>query len=213
LRPGNAPDDPTGSGQAEQLTPVTSPGHLLGALSAPNHFNVSPRAVVPHPSLSALPFSVPPRDRSAVTGAQQRQAPQEPGHRVVPHTADCVIEAWAPDPVRCIGEALRALVEEFAEVRDEPSSRTLPLAATKGAGEDALVQLLEEVIYVVDVFSVVPIRFHLADTEDGGVAGDMEVVSASRAEIVGPLPKGVSYHNLSMNSDDGSWRCHVLIDV
>ena len=110
-------------------------------------------------------------------------------------------------------EALRALVEEFADVRNEPSSRTLPLTATEGAGEDALVQLLEEVIYVVDVFSVVPVQFHLADTEDGGVVGDMEVVPASHAEMVGPSPKGVSYHNLSMTHDDGHWRCHVLIDV
>ncbi len=146
-------------------------------------------------------------------GAQERRQQQESGHRLVPHTADCVIEAWAPNPVGCIGEALQALVEEFAEVQEEPSSRTLPLTATEGVGEDALVQLLEEVIYAVDVFSVVPIRFHLADTEDGGVAGDMEVIPASRAEIVGPLPKGVSYHNLSMNCGDGTWRCHVLIDV
>lgn len=110
-------------------------------------------------------------------------------------------------------EALQALVEEFAEAQEEPTSRLLPLAATEGAGQDALVQLFEQVIYAVDVFSIIPVRFHLADTEDGGVAGDMEVIPASRAEIVGPVPKGVSYHDLSLIHDDGTWRCHVLIDV
>ncbi len=148
-----------------------------------------------------------------MAGSQAGRHQEQSGHRLIPHTADWIIEAWAPDPVGCIAEALRALVEEFADVRNEPSSRTLPLTATEGAGEDALVQLLEEVIYVVDVFSVVPVQFHLADTEDGGVVGDMEVVPASHAEMVGPSPKGVSYHNLSMTHDDGHWRCHVLIDV
>lgn len=145
--------------------------------------------------------------------ARERQQDGGPGHRLVPHRADCTIEAWAPDPVSCIGEALQALVEEFAEVREEPSSRTLPLTATEGVGQDALVQLLEEVIFAVDVFSVVPIRFHLAGTEDGGVAGDMEVVPAARAAMVGPVPRGISHHNLSMIHDDGCWRCHISIDV
>ena len=73
--------------------------------------------------------------------------------------------------------------------------------------------LFEEVIYALDVFSVVPVRFHLAETEDGGIAGDMEVVPADQVGLVGPVPKAVSYHELSMASDEGGWRCRVLVDV
>ena len=56
-------------------------------------------------------------------------------------------------------------------------------------------------------------RFHLAETEGGGIAGDMEVVPADKVEVVGPVPKAVSYHELSMAPVEGGWRCRVLIDV
>ena len=46
--------------------------------------------------------------------------------------------------------------------------------------------LLEEVIDVVDALGVVPVRFHLAEAEDGSLAGDMEVAPTSEVELVGP---------------------------
>jgi len=135
------------------------------------------------------------------------------GHRLLPHTADSVIEAWGPDRPACLVEAMEALVDIFAEPGDAAVTRTLPLSAEAGPSADALVSLLEEVIYVTEVLGVVPVRFHLADTEDGGVAGDMEVVDARQVELVGPVPKAVSYHGLDMAEHDGLWRCHVLVDV
>jgi SHS2 domain-containing protein len=135
------------------------------------------------------------------------------GHSLVLRTSDCVIEAWGPDAAACISEALAALVEEFAEVLDAPSNRVLPLAADPGGAEDALVALLEDVIYTVDVFSVVPVRFHLALSEGGAVAGDMEVVPVDQVVLVGPMPKAVSYHELAMSAGLDGWRCHVLIEV
>jgi len=142
-------------------------------------------------------------------------APENPaaGHRLLPHTADCIIEAWGPDRASCVTEALSGLVESFAEVPDTPTVRLVPLAAAAGAPEDVLVSLLEDVIYALDVFSVVPVRFHLAKTESGGLAGDMEVVPADQVEVIGPVPKAVSYHGLSIGPLRGGWRCHVLIDV
>jgi len=135
------------------------------------------------------------------------------GHRLLPHTADSVIEAWGPDRPACLVEAMEALVDIFAEAGDAAVTRTLPLSAEAAASADVLVSLLEEVIYVTEVLGVVPVRFHLADTEDGGVAGDMEVVEAGQVELVGPVPKAVSYHGLDIAEHDGTWRCRVLIDV
>ena len=135
------------------------------------------------------------------------------GHRLLPHPADCIIEAWGPDRASCLTEALQAMVNEFAEVPDVPATRVLPLVAQSRGAEDALVSLLEDVMYAVDVFSVVPVRFHLMETEDGDIVGDMEVVPVEQVLVVGPMPKGVSYHELSMAPQGGSWRCHALIDV
>lgn len=130
-----------------------------------------------------------------------------------PHTADCVIEAWGPDRSSCLIEAMEALVEVFAEFDDATATRSVPVSAGPGPDADILVALLEEVIYVTDVLGVVPIRFHVADTEDGGVAGDMEVAEPRQVELVGSVPKAVSYHGLEMAEHGGVWRCRAIIDV
>ncbi len=135
------------------------------------------------------------------------------GHRLVSHTADCIIEAWGPDRASCATEALAGLVDVFASAPGDAPSRPLPLAAQPAAPEDQLVSLLEDVIYTVEVLAVVPVRFHLSETAEGGLAGDMEVVGLEHVETQGPVPKAVSYHDLSMRPENGEWRGHVLIDV
>jgi SHS2 domain-containing protein len=136
------------------------------------------------------------------------------GHRVGPHTADCVVEAWGPDRISCLTEAMKALVEVFAELEDTPTViRSVPVVTGPGPDPDALVALLEEVIYVTDVFGTVPVRFHLVEAEDGGVAGDMELADANQVSLVGPIPKAVSYHGLAMAEHDGAWHCRAVIDV
>lgn len=135
------------------------------------------------------------------------------GHRLVRGTSRCVVEAWAPDRPGCLAEALEALVGAFAVVPDSATTRVWPLVETAPGAEDELISLFEDVIDALDVFGVVPARFHLAETEDGGIAGDMEVVPAGQVRMVGPAPKGVSSHGLSMAHVDGEWRCHALVDV
>ena len=148
-----------------------------------------------------------------MAGDEREGSHPNSGHRIVANADGFVIESFGASPTASIAEALSGLVEEFAVLSDQPSARLLPLSETKGAGEDALVQLLEEVIDALDVFAVVPIRFHLAETEDGGIAGDMEVVPARAAEIIGPKPKGVSHHGLSIVHGAGTWRCRVQIEA
>lgn len=145
------------------------------------------------------------------TGGQQ-PAPLVAGHQLLAHTADCIIEAWGPGRVECLTEALNGLVESFAVVPDAVVTRPLPLAGSIG-DEDTLVSLCEDVIFALDVFGVVPVVFHLAETEDGGVGGEMDVVPVQQVDVVGPAPKGVSYHELSFAPVPGGWRCRVLVDV
>jgi len=135
------------------------------------------------------------------------------GHQVLPRTAVSIIEAWGPDQASCVSEALLALVESFADVPDAAATRILPLDGAPGGPQDALVSLLEDVIYALDVFSVVPVRFHLAETEVGGITGDMEVVPDTEVRLVGPVPTAVAYRELSMAPVEGGWRCRVLVEA
>ena len=135
------------------------------------------------------------------------------GHRLAPHTADCIIEAWGPDRATCLTEALKGLVAEFADVAGAACEQLLPLGAGPDEAEGTLVSLLEEVIYTLDVGSVVPVRFRLNEAADGSITGEMGVAPVEKVRVVGPAPKAVSYHGLSMSAEAGGWRCHVLIDV
>jgi SHS2 domain-containing protein len=109
---------------------------------------------------------------------------------------------------------MEALVEIFAEVDPAVTAPSVvPVSAGPAPGRDLLVSVLEEVIFVTDVLGSVPVRFHLADTEDGGVAGDMEIADRRDVVLVGPIPKAVSYHGLEMADDGGTWRCRAVIDV
>jgi hypothetical protein len=97
----------------------------------------------------------------------------------------------------------------FANAPDAPVTSLVPLGTSPP--EDALAAILGEVIDVIDVCTVVPVRFHLAETEDGGIAGDMEVVDARDAQITGRAPIGLSVHELFLEPFGGGWRCHARV--
>lgn len=145
------------------------------------------------------------------------------GHRFGSHTADLIIEAWGPDRVSCIEEALYALVDVFTDRARSVVSRTLPFTAQGTSASDLLVAALEETLYLVDAMSVVPVTFRLAEAESddaeagisgaGIVTGETEVAEAHDVELIGPVPKAVSYHGLEMTNESGSWRCRAVVDV
>jgi SHS2 domain-containing protein len=135
------------------------------------------------------------------------------GHRVVPHTADLIIEAWAPTRIECIEEAVRALVDAFARVAEGAVTEPFAVELEQNGDEALLVSLLEEVIYVIDVLGGIPANVVLHETEDGKVAGSIDVAPSGAVVIHGSLPKGVSLSDLSFTHDRVQWRCRATIDV
>lgn len=147
------------------------------------------------------------------TAGQAPTTARPPGHRLVDHAGDCVIEAWGPTAASCTSEALGALVESFAVPRGTPATSTRSVSTGPCGPEEALVALLEEVIYDLEVHGEVPVRVVLAEDEGGGISGEMALVAASAMELVGPVPKAISYHDLEMSQGKAGWRCHVLVDL
>lgn len=130
------------------------------------------------------------------------------------HTADVIIEAWGTTPLECLEEAARALVETFADVGDIAATDTVPVMFEFAPdNEEALVAVLEEIVYMVDALGVVPVEVELEETQDGGVAGYFETVPASQVTLNGAAPKGVSRSDLELRQDRGRWSCRVVIDV
>jgi SHS2 domain-containing protein len=139
----------------------------------------------------------------------------EAGHRLATHTADVLIEAWAPDWHACLVEAVNALVESFADVTDSAAQagpRQAPFRIDAHEPEDQVVELLDEVIYRLDAEDVVPVNVELEDC-DAGLQGWFDVVPVQAIAQTGPAPKAVALHGLTVQRDDSGWSCRVLVDV
>jgi SHS2 domain-containing protein len=146
-------------------------------------------------------------------GTSCRRGAVEAGHRTVSHTADVIIEAWAPTREVCLAQAVRALVDTFADTSPVSVTRPLPLRIPAGEDTELLVAVLEEVVYLVDVLAVVPVDVVLHAVDGGGLGGCLDVASLAEVNIVGPAPKGIARSELAIERGDGLWRCRAIVDV
>ena len=135
------------------------------------------------------------------------------GHRLVPHTADMILEAWGPSRDACLREAVRGLVGAFADVVGVAASGTVPVALQPDSGEELLVALLEEVLYLLDTEDVVPLDATLTEAADGGLRGAFLVAPAGAVSQQGAIPKAIAHHDLELDEQAGRWRCRVTVDV
>jgi len=82
---------------------------------------------------------------------QQAERPgRRGGHRSMPHTADLRFEAWGPTREDCIAEAVRGLVESFADVSGAGCHQAIECRLTAGSDADLLAAAIEEVIHGLD---------------------------------------------------------------
>jgi SHS2 domain-containing protein len=134
------------------------------------------------------------------------------GFRLLPHTADVIVEAWAPDREGCLREAVHGLVAVFADVgRVTPTGR-LPVTLPADGDGEPLMSLLEEVLYLLDIEDVVPVDAEV-DATQGALHVVFLVAPVEAVEQQGALPKAIAHHGLSFGQESGRWRCRVMVDV
>lgn len=134
------------------------------------------------------------------------------GHRALPHTADIRIEAWAPTREACIGEAVAAMAEAFVSVPDGVAVTSVPAELAADTDEDALVAVLDEVIYLMDTGDAVAVRADVTAAA-GGVRVTFGTVPLGRVEFVGAAPKAVTLHGLRLAQEADGWTSTVVVDV
>lgn len=134
------------------------------------------------------------------------------GHAARSHTADVVIEAWASSAEACYEEAIGAFVEIFAARAVGAGSETVAFDVGPGRPDELLVLLLEEVLLGAELRGRVPTAARVAVREDH-LVGTLSLVPVEEAEVTGPVPKGISYHDLAFGRVDGTWRCRAIVDV
>ncbi|HYA69555.1 MAG TPA: archease [Acidimicrobiales bacterium] len=148
-----------------------------------------------------------------IMGSSPQLESDEQGFRYGPHGTGWVIEAWGPDRSTCLAESVGGLVAIFAAIPDAAATTSLPVVLEAAPGPDLVVALLEEVIDTIDVFGKVPVHVHLAEAEDGSVAGDLEVVDIAGLRRTGPVPRAASWHGLEFGESGGTWRCRVVVET
>ncbi|MFJ1615119.1 archease [Streptomyces sp. NPDC087228] len=143
--------------------------------------------------------------------------PGASGHRAVPHTADMQVEAWSPTAAGCIGEAVRGVVEGFADTSGAAVVGDRAYTTTAESDEDLLVSVLEEVVYRMDADDEIPLDVEveaIRPTGDGrGLSVRFRMADAGTAVAVGAVPKAVSLHGLHLRYGPGGWTCRVTLDV
>jgi SHS2 domain-containing protein len=136
------------------------------------------------------------------------------GHRSVPHTADLRIEAWGPTREDCLAEAVRGLVESFAEVGQAGQQRASVHYLAAGSDADLLAAAVEEVIYRLDADGEIPASVEVSRAVGGGIDLRLAMTDVSGAEIVGAVPKAASLSGLHCEAGpSGEWWCGVTVDV
>lgn len=130
------------------------------------------------------------------------------GHRSLPHTADIRIEAWAPTAAECLAQAVTGLVEAFAVVPPDAAVETVVIDVADRPNDDALVSVLDEMIFLLDTRGLVPAR---AEGEVDRVRLDLAPLDA--AEVTGAAPKAVTWHELRFEQVERGCFCAVTIDV
>lgn len=78
------------------------------------------------------------------------------GHRTAAHTADLIVEAWAPTREGCLAEAVAALTDSYADTSTATAAGRHTFRITAGSDDQTLVGVLEEALYVLDAFGKVP---------------------------------------------------------
>jgi SHS2 domain-containing protein len=135
------------------------------------------------------------------------------GYRLLPHTADVVVEAWAPAREGCLAEAVRGLVGVFAGIAGVEAVRSVAFTLLPASDEELLVRLLEEAIYLVEVDGVVPVDVEVEPDPDGGLRGRFEVARLTPAMVIGPAPKAIAWYELEFARQRTGWICRVTVDV
>lgn len=136
------------------------------------------------------------------------------GHRTVPHTADLRIEAWAATREECLAEAVRGLVDSFADVSRGRPRRTAQRQVIAGTDEDLLAAVLDEVIYRMDADDEIPVAVTVRPAGDCGVHLILSLADMDSVDITGAGPKAVTLHELRCSADaSGRWSSSVTVDV
>jgi SHS2 domain-containing protein len=135
------------------------------------------------------------------------------GYRLLPHTADVIVEAFGPSMGACFEAAVMGATATFAEMRGVEATGERQVELRPASDEAMLVAVLEEAIFLLDAQDLVVVRAHLPVAGGDGVSGWFDTVDKALVAVVGSPPKAVAYHELELIGDASGYKCRFVLDV
>jgi SHS2 domain-containing protein len=135
------------------------------------------------------------------------------GHRAIPHTADVIIEAWAADFEACCREAVVALIQSCVDGSRASVCATHRFTVASASPDAILLDVLDEVIFVLDTETAVPVDADVVAVPGGGLEVELTMADRRTVRPTGSAPKAVSRSGLTVLREDGRFLCSFLVDV
>jgi SHS2 domain-containing protein len=130
---------------------------------------------------------------------------------ILEHTADVGVRAWGADLPETFEMATRGLADisgTWAPGAGDP----VDIEVRADDVEAALVDWLNEALWLQDSRDAVITRIEVDAVTEGGAAGRLWLAPRDR-ELDGTAVKAVTYHQLDVSPDPAGWVAQVYVDV
>ena len=134
------------------------------------------------------------------------------GHEVLEHTADVGIRARGETLEDLFREATLGLLG-ITGARREGDGEVISIEVKARDLGGALVDWLDEVLYLQDARDAVITEVSVETVEEPGIANGSVAVAPREDTLEGTAVKAVTFHQLRVERDAGGWLAEVYFDV
>jgi SHS2 domain-containing protein len=130
---------------------------------------------------------------------------------ILEHTADVGVRAFGDDLAETFETATRGLTD-ICGTWAPGSGESVDLTVESDDVEAALVDWLNEILWLQDSRDVVLTAVSIERVDRSGVSGRVSVAPRDR-ELEGTAVKAATYHQLAVTRADDGWVAQVYLDV
>lgn len=134
-------------------------------------------------------------------------------YRVLSHTADTGIEATAGTFTMLVEALAAGMFDLMSHIDPCPGEREATVEVEADTPEDLVVDALSELLFRSEVDDIMFCEFSAAYSGPTALTITARGADARGLSLGGPPIKAVTYHDLVVRSDDGTWYGRVYFDV
>lgn len=134
------------------------------------------------------------------------------GHRLLPHTADVIVEAWGRDDLACAEQAARALIDVCVSGAPDPAAGMWVSTFTV-APRELVRKVLEEVVFALDTSELTPVSANLDRAAESAVTLRLGLARPESVRVTGAAPKAIVMMPADPAGPEAPSRCRFIVDV